>query len=150
MHPVGKDTSQRATQTHNQEESRGEEARRRSRVEAQALPALWILSQKAFSDLPTKLEARHQYFPACVSVTLDRSSRLWASTRPANQQQDAASVDHSWTASEASTRPPCDLNPPVTFRRLPLTSMCFSHWMCGWASLYTLQWNSTSLPTSTV
>lgn len=35
------------------------------------LPALCTLSQNAFSDLPTKLEARHQYFPASFSVTLD-------------------------------------------------------------------------------
>lgn len=35
------------------------------------LPALCTLSQNAFSDLPTKLVARHQYVPASVSVTLD-------------------------------------------------------------------------------
>lgn len=34
--------------------------------------------------------------------------------------------------------------------RLPLTSMCFSHWMWGWGSLNTLHSNSTSLPTATV
>lgn len=35
------------------------------------LPVPCTLSQNAFSDLPTKLEARHQYFPASLSVTLD-------------------------------------------------------------------------------
>lgn len=35
------------------------------------LPAWCTLSQNAFSDLPTKLEARHQYLPASFSVTLD-------------------------------------------------------------------------------
>lgn len=34
--------------------------------------------------------------------------------------------------------------------RLPLTSICFSHWMWGWGSLNTLHSNSTSLPTTAV
>lgn len=34
--------------------------------------------------------------------------------------------------------------------RLPLTSICFNHWMWGCGSLKTLQWNSTSLPTTAV
>lgn len=38
------------------------------------LPARWTFSQNAFSDLPTKLKARHQYFPPSFSVTLDSSS----------------------------------------------------------------------------
>lgn len=46
---------------------------------AQDLPGSCTLSQKAFSDLPTKFEARHQYFPASLSVTLDSFNLLWAS-----------------------------------------------------------------------
>lgn len=46
---------------------------------AQDLPGLCTLSQKAFSDLPTKFEARHQYFPASFSVTLDSFKLLLAS-----------------------------------------------------------------------
>lgn len=38
-----------------------------------------MLSQKAFSDFPTKFEARHQYFPASFSVTLDSFNLLWVS-----------------------------------------------------------------------
>lgn len=53
--------------------------RRRLLLGAQDLPALSTLSQKAFSDLPTKFEARHQYFPASFSVTLDSVNLQWAS-----------------------------------------------------------------------
>ncbi len=52
---------------------------RRLSLGAQDLPGLCTLSQKAFSDLPTKFEARHQYFPASFSVTLDSFNLLWAS-----------------------------------------------------------------------
>ena len=52
---------------------------RRQSFGAQDLPGLCTMSQKEFSDLPTKFEARHQYFPAFLSVTLDSFNLLWAS-----------------------------------------------------------------------
>lgn len=82
--PISEPVSQSNPQPRGAPQRRGDAAedqtwRRRLLLGAQDLPALSTLSQKAFSDLPTKFEARHQYFPASFSVTLDSVNLQWAS-----------------------------------------------------------------------